>query len=242
MSLPPITIPDLDPAGPVDFDNDQMVIRQGLNDKRVPPAAIGNLRLQTFDPLPSNIVASDVILIGRNNGLGGYTNYIAAPYRLGFLVDNGGYPTVMWFWMTTAPLGWQIVPNSGDRVLATALPGGQSFQYTTPGYQGNWQQQDVNGVSGQGLTITQIPNHNHYAAFGHDQSNKHARYIHGARYINTDGDPIFGEAPTANPVRGVVGGKGDNANHNNYGQCDPHNHGATWRPAAAVGIICQKIQ
>ena len=242
MSLPPITIPDLDPAGTVDPDNDQMLIRQGLNDKRVSPAQISTLRLQAYNALPSNIVSTDVILIGRNDGMGGYINYRAQPYRLGFLVDNGGYPTCMWFWMTTAPLGWQIIPNSGDRVLATALPGGQAYQYTTSGYQGSWQQGDVGGVAGQGLSITQIPNHNHYSTFGETQSNSHARYIHGARYINGTHGPNFGEDPTQNPGRGIVGGKGDNANHNNYGQCDPHNHGAVWRPAACVGILCQKIQ
>lgn len=230
MSLPPITIPLLDPAGTIDPENDLLVIRQGLNDRKVPARDLLSIRLSTFSMLPSQLVASDVLLVGRNNG-GGYDNYIMPPQYLGFL--NG---TQMWFFQGSAPLGWSIVPDSGDKILGTRLPGGGTNTYNTVGYHGTWQQRDVSGVENQGLSTEQIPNHRHFATFGENQSNSQAQYIHGAK----TGANFFGVKARQNPIRGMVGAFQDNANHDNYGACSPHNHGNNWRPAAAVGILCVK--
>ena len=233
MSLPPITIPDLDPAGPIDRNNDLLLLRQGLNDKKATVAQISNLDISSFSALPGAVLSSDRIIIGRNNGGGTYTNYIADPRSIGFL------PGVrMWFYADNAPLYWQIVPGLTDRLLA--IKGG-SNGYQNSGSGGQWQQLDVSGVTNRGLSITQIPNHNHYAQFGQNQSNKNATYIHGAQNIQSGGDPKFGKSPSTDPVRGVVGAKGDNASHDNYGDCDPHNHGNNWRPLAAIGQVCQHI-
>lgn len=241
-ALPPILIPELDPAGPIDYDNDYLVIRQDLNDKKVTPGQLSNLRLQSFDPLPSPITSADVIIVGRNDGMGNYINYRATPQSLGFLTNNEqgfNQPTTCFFWMLTAPLGWVTVQGIGDRVLAVAdLNGNPLYQYTAPGVAGTWQQSDVNGVAGTGLTITQIPNHNHWGEFGRTQSNSDATFLYGSSKKSEEGNPRYG----THAICGIVGGKGDNADHNNYGECDPHNHGALWRPAAAVGLICSKVQ
>jgi hypothetical protein len=233
MSLPPITIPDLDPAGTVDRVNDLVLLRQGLNDKKATVQQISSIALGDYGSLGTPIVASDVLLIGRNAGPGVYNNFIFTPQRLGFLVN-----TVMWFWMPAAPDFWVVEAGSGDKVLATALAGGQPYQYTAPGYFGDWQQDGVNGGKpGSGLTLTQIPNHNHWAQFGHDRSDKNAQYIEGAKKHAEAGDINYSNQPVA----GVVGGFNDTGSHRNYGGCDPHNHGAIWRPAAAVGLLCRKI-
>lgn len=149
MSLPPITIPDLDPAGTVDFNNDQLLIRQGLNDRRVSPQQLNNFKLENFGSLSSPIIASDLILVGRNNGSGVYTNLTADPRRLGFLAG-----VFMWFYCDTAqiPLFWVNVPSLSDRVLAVK---GGSQAYTNQGPQGTWQQSNYT------LTIAQIPAHTH---------------------------------------------------------------------------------
>lgn len=155
MTLPPITIPLLDPAGPIDPDNDLMLIRQGLNDRKIPAGSLLTPRLGGLPMLPGQLIASDVLLIGRNNG-SGYDNYIMPPQYLGFLNN-----TTMWFWQSSAPLGWTVVPNSGDKVLATILPGGASYKYNAFGYQGTWQQAD------HYLTIDEMPAHTHDIATGH---------------------------------------------------------------------------
>lgn len=221
MSLPPVTIPELDPAGPVDFNNDQIPIRQGLNDKRVSPAQLQNFKLENFPSLNSPILPTDVILIGRNNGLGAYTNMIATPQRLGFLTG-----VVMWFYADTgaAPLYWTVQGALADRVLAVK---GGSGAYANAGAQGTWQQSDVGGVPGQGLNINQIPNHYHNIICGKDTDNSNITHVKGTRNNNPSPRP---RAPT----------EGINGSAKAMGACDPHNHGAVWRPAAAVGIVCLK--
>lgn len=205
MSLPPITIPDLDPAGPIDPDNDLLLIRQGLNDRKLPAGGLLSPRLTGLQMLPNQLIASDVLLIGRNNGAG-YDNYIMPPQYLGFL--NG---TCTWFWQANAPLGWTVVPNSGDRVLATALPGGAPFQYYGPGYLGTWQQENHT------LTVAQIPPHSHGVK------------SRGAE--EASGNKVRGYRPSDTSDRWFT---------ENAGGGQGHNHGATWRPAAAVGILCVK--
>lgn len=222
MSLPPVTISDLDPAGTVDVINDLLLLRQGTKDTRATPQQVFDLNLNIFNPLPSELVQSDVIMVGRLVG-GVYQKYLIHPQNIGFMKG-----TATWFYQNAAPLGWSVIPNTGDRILATALPSGQPYQYTTPGQQGTWQQE------GRTLSIQQIPNHQHYGQFGQNQSNQNARYIHGASSLPSGGDPRFG----TNPSVGVVGAYNDNNNHNNYGACLPHDHGNTWRPAANVGLLC----
>lgn len=206
MSLPPITIPDLDPAGPIDPDNDLLLIRQGLNDRKATAGALQQTRLGGLSMLPGQLVDTDVLLIGRNNG-SGYDNYIMPPQYLGFL--NG---TCTWFWQAAAPLGWTVVPNTGDKVLATALPGGQAYQYYGVGFLGNWQQDNHT------LTLAEIPVHSHnYDVYKSD--------IDGNLSLKTASTNRSSKNTTKTADAG--GGQG-------------HNHGATWRPAAAVGILCVK--
>jgi hypothetical protein len=220
MSLPPITIPLLDPAGPIDPDNDLLLIRQGLNDRKIPAGSLQQVRLTGLQMLPGQLVASDVLLIGRDNG-SGYDNYIMPPQYLGFLNN-----TATWFWMPNAPLGWTVIPGSGDKVLGTALPGGAVYQYTTPGYQGDWQQQNAT------LTIDQIPAHSHVVkVWKSDQEGNLSPKIGSTN--KTTGN---------NQNTGKTGGAGSTitASTDPAGATNGHNHGLQWRPAAAVGLLCIK--
>lgn len=214
MSLPPITIPDLDPAGPVDPDNDLLLIRQGLNDRKVSPANLGNIRLGGLDMLPGQAVASDVLLIGRNNG-SGYDNYIIPPQYIGFL--NG---VNMWFYQAAAPLGWTVIPAVGNRLLAVSDLASQSptppASYNgvfAPNQTGSWQQ--PNHV----LTINEIPSHTHTIKASSDNlSGANEGYARTGKFDHAVGTLLSSS---------TGGGQG-------------HNHGDTWRPLANVGILCTK--
>lgn len=231
-SLPPISIPDLDPAVTIDRDNDLLLLRQGLNDKKATVAQLAQFELSDYGTLPGSIVESDVLLVGRNTGSGTYQNYLTSLQRIGF------YSGVMtWFYSYTAPIGWAIVGKLGDRVLGVGLSEinpGEEYKYSrvegAPQKQGTWQQP---GVS---LSITQIPNHQHWGQFGRNLSEEDPSYIHGALNKPYKGNPRYGK----DTILGIVGGKNDNDSHNNYGGCDPHNHGAKWRPAAVIGVVCKK--
>lgn len=220
--LPPITIPDLDPAGPIDFDNDLLLVRQGLNDKKATAAQISNLRLNTFLTLPAPVVPSDRIIIGRNDGLGGYTNYIADPRSIGFLKD-----TVCYFYMSSAPLTWTIVPNSGNKLLAIADNTGNLYSGGGGGtFQGTWQQTDTI------LNIEQIPAHTHSAIVYKNHSGTLAG-LFSANQLETNKNIANTHA---------TGGAGSTISNSTdpSGATLGHNHGSAWRPAAAVGILCKK--
>lgn len=214
MSLPPITIPDLDPASPLDPDNDLLLIRQGLTDKKVLLGLLQRVNLASLSMLSGQLTNTDVLMVGRPSGGGSYDNYLVPPQYLGFL--NG---VSMWFWQATAPLGWSIVPNSGDKVLATALPGGQSYQYNATGYQGDWQQQ------GHELSLSEIPEHQHWipVSLGSADDWSVAKSCRAGKVGN-----IGAGVGTA----GIVGRP--------QGPTAAHNHGSEWRPEAAVGILCVK--
>lgn len=226
MSLPPITIPDLDPAGPVDPDNDLLIIRQGLNDRKISPANLGNIRLGGLNMLPGQLVASDVLLIGRDNGAG-YDNYIMPPQYLGFL--NG---VNCWFYQASAPLGWSVIPNTGDRLLAISdvstqiTPQNKYAGEFAPALTGNWQQSDAT------LDITQIPAHSHVIkVWKSDQEGNLSSKIGSTN--RTTGN---------NQNTNKTGGAGSTvtASTDPAGATVGHNHGNTWRPLAAVGILCTK--
>lgn len=213
MSFPPITIPDLDPASPLDPDNDLLLIRQGLTDKKVLLGMLQKVNLASLPMLSGQLTNTDVLMVGRPSGGGGYDNYLMPPQYLGFL--NG---TCAWFWQATAPLGWSVVPNSGDKVLATVLPGGQSYQYTATGYQGDWQQ------DGHALTVDEMPEHRHRMPLSQGSADNFSS--EAARAGKT------ASAGYAVATYGVL--------EKTSSTTAPHNHGNEWRPEAAVGILCVK--
>lgn len=232
MSLPPITLSDLDPASNIDPVNDLMLLRQGFQDKKATVNQIAAVRLEQYNPLPAGgIVASDVMLVGRLTGVV-YDNYIAPASTFGF---NAG--TRMWFGSMTPPLGWNLDATAGDRLLAVSNGGAavNTYNNSSP-LQGTWQQLDVGGVSGQGLNVLQIPNHQHWVRFGANPSSSQTanpRFVWGASNIFPNPALEYGTEASL----GIVGGAGDVPSHDAFNACDPHHHGNNWRPAANVGCI-----
>ena len=201
----PITIPDLDPAGPIDPANDLLLIRQGLNDRKVLAGSLSNPTLASLTFLPGQLVASDVLLVGRNNGIT-YDNFIVPPQYLGFL--NG---TRMWFYQSAAPLGWTIIPGTGDRILGVSDGALNYNGVPAPTQTGSWQQE------GHVLTISEIPSHSHVVQVTDDAGTSFTSFAKG----RTFNDEI--NRSTGNTGGGLA-----------------HNHGLIWRPAANVGILCVK--
>ncbi|MDB4726203.1 hypothetical protein OAF54_02110 [bacterium] len=100
---------------------------------------------------------------------------------------------------------------SGSSDELLAVKGGST--YTTGGAQaGTWQQTDVT------LTAAQIPPHTHTVPFPVQANSGSGPAI----YVNNDGENVTGSAVTSG------------------GSASAHNHGATWRPLARVGLVCSK--
>lgn len=210
----PVELSDLDPipTGQV-LDNDDLLVRRGLTDYRATAGQVRTLNLPGFDPLAGGgPVGSDIMLVNR-----GGVNY-QTPFSSIGLVKG----TVCYFYQATAPIGWTIVPNTGDMLLGVATPIITSpIAYPAKPYfgvlggnqAGTWQQTDVT------LTINQIPSHTHNVQGSSDNTSgvgsQYARY-----------------------------GKSDHAREDivskTTGGSQPHNHGNTWRPLANVGILAVK--
>ena len=237
--MTPVQLSDLPIASTVN-PTDLMLIRKGLTDYQIAASIIQTINIATLAPVPAGTPnATDIMLINR-----GGSNYSVTFSQVGFLKN-----TRMWFFQPVAPPNWVIVAGTGDKLMGVAdatKPYG--FTYTNPNFPpqnfnaangggtgGSWYQQDVNGTPGQGLSISQMPNHNHYMVGGNNQSNSHCNYLFGAKNLG-------GTTPEYNTTAsvGVVGGWGDTPTHDQYGFALPHGHGSTWRPLANVGIICNK--
>lgn len=208
----PVELPDL-PIATIANDNDTTLLRQGLTDYQCAVSLIRNINVQALSPLPGNTAAAtDLFLISRI--ISGNPNNFQIPFnQVGFLKS-----TKAWFWQAVAPSGWTIVPNTSDRVLASSGPNLGYGSPTIPpngGQQvGTWQQQAIT------LTLAQIPSHNHTVPTGKESTGSSLTPAYARRARNFDPDSV------------ITSG--------NSGGTQSHNHGNVWRPAANVGIICNK--
>ena len=116
----------------------------------------------------------------------------------------------LWYWQNVCPTGWTIDATAADSVIAVK---GGSAAYNVTG--GTIAATSTWTSPGHILTEAEIPSHRHsvnpYAGTG------------GAYSVNAAVLYIAGGSFT-----GYTGGGGS------------HNHGSTWRPKGAAGIICTK--
>lgn len=217
----PVQLSDLDAQSSA-LDTDLSLIRRGSTDYKVTVALLRTINIAGL-PLygtGQGALATDLMMISS----GGVNRQLLFGL-IGFIKG-----TRMWFYSNTNPNGaaslyWTVVPSTSDILLASRS-NDPNTPYNTGGtLGGDWQQQDVNGVAGQGLNINQIPNHTHHYLLGDVREEDRARYPRGAK---NSLDGIFGV------TNGVDGSSMA------IGACAPHNHGFGWRPRAAVGIICEK--
>lgn len=139
-------------------------------------------------------------------------NFTALQAALGDNLTGFAAGTKLWFYQDSAPVGWSIVDNIGDSLISVK---GGDLGYGSGGtLAGTWQ------TPYHTLTEVEMPRHSH--GFRLASPNYP---IQDARY------PGYG---AANPnVAGYT-------TTESTGGSLPHSHGDTWRPKAAVGIICIK--
>lgn len=216
------TIPEL-PQATVANNGDQMLMRQPAGalgtDKRITVEEVRKIDISSLPTLsnPSSSLSGDLLMLQRSG-----TNYQIRFDQIS--VPSG---TIMWFYRNTSIDGWTIETSAPDTILAvkggsTYVNGGQTS--------GTWQQEGVNGGSpGGGLSINQMPRHNHTFRFA-DSGGSGTRFNLPVRQFNFR-SPNFTVGQTS-----VVGGQ----NPNNPNEAEPHNHGNTWRPSASVGVLLKK--
>lgn len=206
----PVELTDLPIWSTALSPSDIMLVRVGLTDYQVAVSIVQSILINSLSPIAGGSAQNtDKFIINRAG-----QNYNIAFSQVGFVKG-----TRMWFYSGTAPTGWQIVPSTGDRLLAVS-DGTNNYSGAAGGTQGGtWQQE------GYSLQLTQIPKHRHAIVFTKDPS---------------------GTSSTAGPVRGknrdeAPGAQGETQDQGGTPTgTDPHNHGNTWRPLANVGLICEK--
>lgn len=215
MSLPPITLDDLTQATAIDPANDLLLVRQGTQDFKATVDQIAALNMALLSLIPTSIQPTDRIIVGKAIGGGNFQNYYATLEYFGF--PSG---TKMYFYQQNPPAGWTLDATVQDRLLAVR---GGAGDYAASGLFGTWQQTPY------ALTPAQIPAHSHRVKTGLGSSSS-VGSTNAARGANSDSPGI--QVFTDN------GATGPGGSDQLLGQA--HNHGNTWRPAAAVGCIGDK--
>ena len=158
------------------------------------------------------------------------------------LIPSG---TKMWFYQNTAPVGWTIDAAVYDSVIAVK---GGSNAYNSSGGQlrGTWYQPDhYHATASHVLTESEMPSHTHLAPTTNgnegpgDSTYKYELAqvdIHAAGFTypnwrSSGWDYGSQAAPTDS-----TGGDASHSHGNTYTGATS----STWRPQAAVGIICTK--
>jgi hypothetical protein len=137
----------------------------------------------------------------------------------------------MWFYNNSPPSSaWVVVPNTGDRLLAVSSMVNTPNSPPVPNYNknGGTQSGPITDylIPGTALTLDQIPPHFHGV---------------GGSYASTNGSGATNYARYAQKSNAEANINSANAGGNANGAANPHTHPATYRPAANVGIIYQKV-
>ncbi len=130
---------------------------------------------------------------------------------------HGNSEQKIWVYRNDTMAGWVIDSSVADVVLS--IKGGSQAYNTSGGVvAGTWQQ------AGHALTIAEMPSHNHTSPpHSHTVQIYGSSHGRGASTMSAEG----GELRTSSVSVTI--------NYTGGGQA--HNHGSTWRPAAAVGTL-----
>jgi hypothetical protein len=177
---------------------------------------------------PSNAVAgmpwfdtSDKVLKIRNQANNGWRS-----------VFYGDATHKIWIYANSAEDGWTVYSTVTDRVLAVK-GGSQAYNVSGGSTGGTWTQPSMT------LSLTQIPSHGHSVSLNSNGAHTHTTTL----YANTTGDGgdsgNWGSADSSSTARTTSsnGSHTHTVNQSNAGSGGSHNHGSTYRPAAAVGTL-----
>lgn len=144
MTLP-VQLSDLDLATTANDTDLALIRKDNTTDYKVTVQVLRNIAVQNLpdlSPTANSPLSTDLMLVSRSGA-----NCKCVFSSIGLLAG-----TNCWFYQNTAPIGWTIVPNLSDSLLA--VKGGSI--YSTGGTKaGTWQQ------ANHTLTIDQIPSHSH---------------------------------------------------------------------------------
>lgn len=131
----------------------------------------------------------------------------------------------VYLYENAAPTGWSIVSVT-DAVLA--VKGGSNAYNTTGGQTGGtWTQPDHT------LTESEIPAHTHGSAGAHTHSL-------GIRQPSGNYQTDYKTNDGSDAGSMMSSDSAGSHTHSSVGGGNAHNHGTTWRPKGAVGIIVSK--
>jgi len=149
-------------------------------------------------------------------------------------VMYGSSTTPIWMYVNEAPVGWTLKSGAPSDCIISIKGGSQSYNVSGGNTGGSWTQPNAT------LTVNQIPSHEHYGFANHQASvqdlNQRMSYnpaiADDYMAVNTtwsaDGAMEICTGHSYVPSRGKVGPTGGGLSHN---------HGTTYRPYAAVGIM-----
>lgn len=144
---------------------------------------------------------------------------------------HGDAAQKMWVYRNSAMDGWVVDSSVADRVLAIR-GGSRAYNIAGGSAGGTWQQ------AGHTLNIPEIPAHGHDASTNKTGSHSHETGF--GRKTSENQGPLRAPNGTDSDIPQRTTPAGEHAHTvtiNPTGGGKPHNHGSTWRPAAAVGTL-----
>ena len=152
--------------------------------------------------------------------------------------------TKMYFYQDTAPLGWVYVSAVTDGVLAVK-GGSQAYNVDGGTGAGSW---TISGLSGShthtGPSHTHTgPSHTHSVTIPHSGWSTSIDFGAAADLGSPVSTGEVGRVYADRALTTVAGGTGNTGagGTGNTGGASAHpSQNGTWRPAAAIGIICEK--
>ena len=146
----------------------------------------------------------------------------------------------IWIYRNDALSGWVVVTSVTDKVLAIK-GGSQAYNVTGGNTAGTWQQ------PGHALTTNEMPSHSHSNSVSENTAGSHRHTIITDTTAGSTIYTAFSKLGEGENIKGYTSGDATdstgNHSHNvsvsidNNGGDSAHDHGSTWRPAAAVGTL-----
>jgi hypothetical protein len=143
---------------------------------------------------------------------------------------HGDSAQKLWVYRNSAMNGWVVDSAVADKVLAIK-GGSQAYNVSAGQTAGTWQQ------AGHAISVSEMPPHDH----GGNTGGNTASNIQGYYRTGDGSSSVIQHLDDASSGSWSSTALRDASNHShgisNEGGGNAHDHGSTWRPAAAVGTL-----